>query len=156
MCDYGKFCCRAINDQRSCCNNDTAPSVTTTFIGALQALATTSASATSDPTRVFGTAVSTGLPFDVTAAPDQDVCRKEKQKTAIIGGTVGGVSAAIILGLVVAILVMHKKEKRQRRLKEHYEEQFSQTNAYRKALASSAGSMRGSTEELKLKSTGPD
>lgn len=53
---------------------------------------------------------------------------------------------------------MHKREKRQRKLKEHYEEQFSQTNAYRKALASTAESIRGSVflEDLKLKSNGPD
>lgn len=75
-----------------------------------------------------------------------------------MGGTVGGLFGALILGLVATILLMYKKEKRQRRLKEHYEEQFSQTNAYRKALASSAGSIRESTfmEDLKLKSSGPD
>ncbi|CAO2654819.1 Nn.00g115520.m01.CDS01 [Neocucurbitaria sp. VM-36] len=154
ICDYGEYCCRAINDQRSCCNNATAPKVTTTFLGALQVLA----SSTSEPTRVVGTAVSTGTPFSATTAPDQDVCKKEKRKTAIVGGTVGSLFGAVILGLVGTILLMYKKEKRQRKLKEHYEEQFSQTNAYRKALASSAGSIRESVfmEELKVKSSGPD
>lgn len=154
MCDYGKYCCRAINDQRSCCNNATAPTVTTTFVGALQALATSS----SEPTSAVGTAVSTGTPFNANATSTQDVCQKEKRKTAIVGGTVGGLFGAIILGLVGTILFMYRKEKRQRKLKEHYEEQFSQTNAYRKALASSAGSIRESLfmEELRMKSSGPD
>ena len=99
----------------------------------------------------MGTAVSTGTPFDATVAPGQDVCEKEKRKTAIVGGTVGGLFGAIILGLVGTILLMYKKERRQRKLKEHYEEQFSQTNAYRKALASSAGSIRESAFMVELK-----
>jgi len=61
----------------------------------------------------------------------------------------------IIAGLASTIFWMYKREKRQRKLKEHYEEQFSQTNAYRKALASSAGSCRGSVmmDDLKPKSS---
>jgi hypothetical protein len=49
---------------------------------------------------------------------------------------------------------MYKKEKRQRRLKEHYEEQFSQTAAYRRTIASTV-SLMGSEEleEVKHKST---
>ncbi|KAF1846673.1 uncharacterized protein K460DRAFT_406867 [Cucurbitaria berberidis CBS 394.84] len=157
MCDYGKYCCRAINDRRSCCNNATAPRASTTFIGALKVLATP-ISVTSEPTRVVGTATSTGLPFDATAAQNGDICQKEKRKTAVVGGTVGGLFGAIIVALVGTILLMYRKEKRQRKLKEHYEEQFSQTNAYRKALASSAGSIRESVfmEELLVKSSGPD
>ena len=61
----------------------------------------------------------------------------------------------LIAGLSATVYWMYKREKRQRKQKEHYEEQFSQTNAYRKALASSAGSCRGSVllDELKLKSS---
>jgi hypothetical protein len=153
MCDYGKYCCRALNDQRSCCNNATAPRVTTTYVGAFQA-----ASATSEPTRVVATAVSTGNPFDATAAPDANHCQKERQATAIVGGTIGAVFAAIILVLAAIIFWMYKRERRQRKLKEHYEEQFSQTNAYRKALASSAGSIRESVfmDDLKLNSSRAD
>ncbi|OAL54382.1 hypothetical protein IQ07DRAFT_266882 [Pyrenochaeta sp. DS3sAY3a] len=153
MCDYGKYCCRALNDQRSCCNNATAPRVTTTYVGAFQA-----ASVTSEPTRVVATAVSTGNPFDATAAPDADHCQKERQATAIVGGTIGAVFAAIILVLAAIIFWMYKRERRQRKLKEHYEEQFSQTNAYRKALASSAGSIRESVfmDDIKLNSSRTD
>jgi predicted histidine transporter YuiF (NhaC family) len=69
-----------------------------------------------------------------------------------------GIFSVIIAGLAATIFWMYRREKRQRKLKEHYEEQFSQTNAYRKALASSAASCRGSVfmEDLTLKSSGPD
>jgi hypothetical protein len=156
-CDYGKYCCRAINDKRSCCANSTAPRVTTTYVGALQVSAT-SLSTSSQPTLVAATAISTGIPFHATAASDVNTCRKERHNTAIVGGTLGGVFGAITLGLAGVIFWMHKKEMRQRKLKEHYEEQFSQTNAYRKALASSAGSTRGSIfmEEVRPKSSGID
>jgi H+/gluconate symporter-like permease len=99
--------------------------------------------------------VSTGTPFETTTAPRANVCAKEKRETAIVGGTITGVCSILIVGLAATIYWMHKREKRQRRLKEHYEEQFSQTNAYRKALASSAGSCRGSIllDDLKLKSS---
>jgi predicted histidine transporter YuiF (NhaC family) len=61
--------------------------------------------------------------------------------------------SAIIVGLVGAMLWMYKKEKRQRKLKEHYEEQFAQTTAYRRTIASSAVSLMGSEmEETKTNS----
>jgi hypothetical protein len=159
-CDYGRYCCRAINDRRSCCGNATAPKITTTSIGAFMSQTTTATpvAATSEPTRVDATVVSTGSPVDTTAAPSTDVCKKERQATAIVGGTIGGLFGAIIVALAGTIYWMYKRERRQRKLKEHYEEQFSQTNAYRKALASTAGSIRGSMymEDLQLKSSGPD
>jgi hypothetical protein len=154
-CDSGKYCCRATNDTKSCCNNATAPRVTTTFSATLQLRTST---ATSDSTGVVATAVSTGTPFEATATPTADTCQKEKRQTAIVGGTIGALFGAVIMGLAATIFWMYKREKRQRKLKEHYEEQFQQTNAYRKALASSAGSIRGSImlEEIKSKSSGPD
>lgn len=159
-CDYGRYCCRAVNDRRSCCGNTTAPKVTATSVGALlfQTTSATPSSATNVPTQVVATAVSTGTPVDVTAIPSADECASEKRKTAIVGGTIGGLFSAIIVGLAGTIFWMYKRERRQRRLKEHYEEQFLQTNAYRKALASSAGSIRGSMymEDLIIKGNGPD
>jgi hypothetical protein len=154
-CDSGEYCCRAINDTKSCCNNSTAPKVTTTFNAVLNLQTPT---ATSEPIDVATTAVSTGTPFTATSTPAVNTCQKEKRETAIVGGTIGGLFGAIIVALAATIFWMYNREKRQRKLKEHYEEQFQQTNAYRKALASTAGSARGSIimEEIKSKSGGPD
>ncbi|KAL6710390.1 hypothetical protein ACN47E_009336 [Coniothyrium glycines] len=154
-CDYGKYCCRAINDKRSCCNNATAPRITTTFVGAFQASATLG-STSAIPTQVLATDVSIAPSTDATVKPNIDLCKKARHDTAIVGGTLAVISSLVILGLSGVIFWMHKKEIRQRKLKEHYEEQFSQTNAYRKALASSAGSTRGSMmmEEFRPKSKG--
>lgn len=111
--------------------------------------------ATNPVAEVVATAVSTGTPFEATTTPTAHACAKEKRETAIVGGTIAGVFSMLIAGLSATVYWMYKREKRQRKLKEHYEEQFSQTNAYRKALASSAGSCRGSVllDELKLKSS---
>lgn len=153
-CDYGKYCCRAAGDRRSCCNNATASKVTTSSIGALllDSARPTTDSITGQPAEEVVTAVST----NTTIASHTDTCSKERQKTAVVGGTIGGLFGAIIIGLAGTIYWMYKRERRQRRLKEHYEEQFSQTNAYRKALASTAGSIRGSLylEELTSKGSG--
>lgn len=46
----------------------------------------------------------------------------------------GGILGAAVLGLIGMIVWMHKKEKRQRKLKEHYEEQFGQNFAYRRTI----------------------
>jgi hypothetical protein len=138
QCDYGTYCCRAINDRRSCCNNATAPKVTTTSIGALQIPTSTTSpvSATLQPTHVAVASTPTSSTFESIKS-----CKKEKHQTAVVGGTVGGLFGAIIIGLAGALMWMYKQEKRQRKLKEHYEEQFSQTAAYRKTLASSAASL---------------
>jgi hypothetical protein len=118
---------------------------------------TISTSTTPEPTQVAATAVSTGSPFEATAIPSLNSCNKERHQTAVVGGTIGGVFGAIIVGLVGTILWMYKKEKRQRKLKEHYEEQFSQTAAYRRTIASTV-SLMGSEEleDVKRRSTGLD
>lgn len=59
----------------------------------------------------------------------------------MVGGTIGGLFGAMIVSLMGALFWMYKREKRQRKLKEHYEEQFSQTAAYRRTIASSAISL---------------
>ncbi|KAH8728792.1 hypothetical protein GQ44DRAFT_578819, partial [Phaeosphaeriaceae sp. PMI808] len=112
QCDYGKFCCRAANDRRSCCNNTTSPKITTSSIGAFQVQTSTATSTSSTPqlTQVLGTAVSTGSPFTVTTAPSSNNCQKEKQQTAVVGSVIGGLFGVIILFLASAMLWMHKKE----------------------------------------------
>lgn len=52
----------------------------------------------------------------------------------MVGGAVGGTLGAMVLGLVGCIVWMWKRERRQRRLKEHYEEQFGQNWAYRRTI----------------------
>ncbi|KAF2645334.1 hypothetical protein P280DRAFT_388904 [Massarina eburnea CBS 473.64] len=133
MCDYGSYCCREAGDRTSCCNNSTAPKISTNSTNTLIA-ATVSAIPTqtsSEPTQVFGTAVSTGTPFTMGLST-AELCRDEKQKTAsVVGGAVGGIMGAAIIGLLGAMFWVSKKEKRQRKLKEHYEEQFEQSWKYR-------------------------
>ncbi|KAH7068999.1 hypothetical protein BKA63DRAFT_99227 [Paraphoma chrysanthemicola] len=143
QCDIGQYCCRAINDRKSCCNNATAPKVTTSSIGAflVQSTTATPTPASSTPTQAVATAVSTGSPLDLASLPTSNDCAKEKRQTAAVGGTIGGLFGAIIVGLAGALFWMYKREKRQRKLKEHYEEQFSQTAAYRRTIASSAISL---------------
>lgn len=153
-CDFGEFCCRADNDKQSCCNSGSAPQITTTFIGAFQATATPGSTSIAS-TQVDAPAVSTSTPSDIITTP-ANTCAKERHQVAVVGGALGGILGAIIVSLVGIIFWIYKKESRQRKLKEHYEEQFSQTNAYRKALASTAGSIRGSIimDEFRPKSKG--
>jgi hypothetical protein len=156
QCDYGTYCCRASTDRHSCCNNAAAPKVTTSHIGALQVQSQTTVtvtpSATTEPTHVAATAIITGTPFAATAAPS---CAKERHHTAVVGGAIGGVFGAIIVGLLGALLWMYKQEKHHRKMKEHYEEQFAQTSVYRRNIASSAASlMGGDVVEVKSKPGG--
>jgi hypothetical protein len=125
-------------------------------IASLPTSTTLSPSATLGPTNVVATAVLTGSSFSATAAPAANNCEIEKKQTAIVGGTIGGLFGAMAVGLAAALFWVHKQELRQRKLKEHYEEQFSQTAAYRRVLASSAASMLGTDtlEELNTKSNG--
>ncbi|KAF2248852.1 hypothetical protein BU26DRAFT_405681, partial [Trematosphaeria pertusa] len=142
-CDFGIYCCRAVDDNANCCANSTAPRITTNAIGAFKfetstagaSPATATASAANTATQVvFGTAVSTGTPSTLTpsqvgsastAAPD--LCASAKRKTAIVGGALGSILGAALLGALGVIVWMHGKEKRQRRLKEHYETQFGKS-----------------------------
>jgi hypothetical protein len=125
-------------------------------LASLPTSTSTSSSSTSDPTNVVATAVSTGSPLSATATPASNNCEIEKKQNAIVGGTIGGLFGAMAVGLAAALFWMHKQELRQRKLKEHYEEQFSQTAAYRRVLASSAASLMGTDtrDELNTKSGG--
>lgn len=133
MCDYGSYCCRAAGDHNNCCSNATAPKITTTFLGALQLATSTAATPSREPSTVVATAVSTGQPFTSTSLPSPaSTCPKDK--SAQVGGAVGGVLSVAILGLLGVIFWMHRREKHQRKLKEHYEEQFGQNFAYRRTV----------------------
>jgi hypothetical protein len=152
QCDYGTYCCRAPNDRRSCCNIASSPKVTTSSIGELQihaATATLASSVSSKPMQVAATAISTHSPFPATSATSPDTCAKEKHQTAVVGGTIGGLFGAIIVGLAGTGFWLFKKEARQRRLKEHYEEQFIQTAAYRRTIASTVSLVGSELEDVK-------
>ncbi|RMZ72709.1 N-acetyltransferase eso1 [Pyrenophora seminiperda CCB06] len=153
-CNVGQYCCRAANDQRSCCNNSTAPKVTATLDVTLQLPNSSAASKSED---VEAPAITSVL-SQATSTPPADTCNTTKHHLAI-AITIGGVLlGTIIAGLAAAMFWIYKEEKRQRKLKEHYESQFSQTNAYRKALQSSVGVTHGDDfmEDIKVKCSGPD
>jgi hypothetical protein len=95
-----------------------------------------------------------GTPVSAARAPISNTCAKEKHQTTVVGATIGGLFGAIIVGLVCATLWLYKKEARQRKLKEHYEEQFSQTAAYRRNIASTVSLMGSELEEVKSKHSG--
>ncbi|KAF2873376.1 hypothetical protein BDV95DRAFT_488741 [Massariosphaeria phaeospora] len=155
MCDYGTYCCRASTDMKSCCNNSTAPHITTDFIGAFQFATSTaglptttpapSLTNTLDPTLVFATAISTGIPLSTSpssaSAPN---CAKEAQRAATVGGAVGGILGAAIFGLLGVLYWLQQKEKHQRRVKEHYEAQFANFNKLREEEAAARASRRPS------------
>lgn len=146
MCDYGSYCCREDGDRSNCCANSTAPKITTSSIGAFLFQTSTagisstpsatpsptpSPSSSSDPTLIAGTAVSTGTPFTPTpTVSPSDLCASERRKTAVVGGAVGGVLGAALVGALIAIFWLYKREKRQRKIKEHYEAQFEVSSAY--------------------------
>jgi hypothetical protein len=148
MCDFGTYCCRALNDRRNCCNNSTAPRITTSSIGAFQ-LQTATAVSSSTSTSALPAVTATNSPSDLEATlePNEDVCKSEKHKTAVVGGALGGILGAAVLSLMAVIFWMYKRERRQRKLKEHYEEQFSQTWAYRKAMGASNTSIKNGGHE---------
>ncbi|KAG9197953.1 hypothetical protein G6514_000672 [Epicoccum nigrum] len=153
-CDFGTYCCRAINDNSSCCNNSTAPTFKSSTLGSWDfKAAAIAAVGSSDVSSDDSSTISTPATSSSTAAPspeetqatlitNADVCESEKQKTVIVGGALGGILGAVIVGLLGVIFWMAKREQRQRRLKEHYEEQFAQTWAYRKHIAASTASVK--------------
>ncbi|KAF2708774.1 hypothetical protein K504DRAFT_433279 [Pleomassaria siparia CBS 279.74] len=122
MCDFGSYCCRASTAKGSCCDNSTAPTFTSSFLGAFQLPTSTTVITSSSSSSSSSTA-----PTSASL-----VCAKDK--SAVVGGAVGGVLGAAIIGLVGVIVWTHKKEKQQRRIKEHYEQQFEQSYALRKTL----------------------
>ena len=58
----------------------------------------------------------------------------------MVGGVVGSILGAALLGLLGIILWMHKREQHQRKIKEHYEAQFGQNWAYRRTIIVEANS----------------
>ncbi|KAF5845014.1 hypothetical protein GGP41_001105 [Bipolaris sorokiniana] len=121
-----------------CCNNPTAPRVKSPLSATLQIPAPASTPATNSPDQEPASSSPISIP------PATSNCHKEKTHTAIVGAILGGLLGGIILGLVITVRWMYKRERRQRRLKEHYETQMSKTNAYRKALEETVSSARPS------------
>lgn len=100
-------------------------------------------------------ASSAAIAIDASPVPDEDFCKSEKNMTAIVGGVLGGILGPAVVALIGIVFWMSKREQRQRRLKEHYEEQFAQTWAYRKAMAASMTSVKSDVhEEITTKSSG--
>jgi hypothetical protein len=149
MCDYGSYCCREVGDRTNCCNNATAPKVDTDAIGKFKfetstagistttssssatAAAISTSSPTNEPTQVAGTAVSTGVPFTPSLSPSAaSLCAAERRKTATVGGAVGGILGAALIVACIAMFWLYKREKHQRKIKEHYEAQFEVSSAY--------------------------
>jgi hypothetical protein len=156
-CDFGTYCCRAINDRRNCCNNSTAPRITTTSIGALQLQSATALSpSVSSTSSAIATATGFSSDREATLTSNADVCEGEKHNTIVVGGVLGGILGTAVVGLLGLTCWMSKREQRQRKLKEHYEEQFSQTWSYRKkAMAASTTSVKTDAhEEFMGKSSG--
>ncbi|KAF1927903.1 uncharacterized protein M421DRAFT_5576 [Didymella exigua CBS 183.55] len=158
-CDFGTYCCRGIDDRHNCCNNSTAPRITTTSIGAFQLQTSTAvSSSTSSTSSAAATATSLSYDREATLTSNADVCKSEKHKTTIIGSVIGGVLGTAMVCLLGVVYWMAKREQRQRKLKEHYEKQFAQTWAYRKALATSTTSVKTEShhEEFMEKSSGSE
>ncbi|USP76004.1 hypothetical protein yc1106_03278 [Curvularia clavata] len=149
-CNSGEYCCRAANSTESCCNDPTAPQITTLLNATLQVPSPV-------PTATQTPKQESPSPNSSPSTSALPVCNKQNNHTAaVVGGTLGGILGGIILGLALTVRYMYKRERRQRRLKEHYETQMSKTNAYRKALESSAGSARPSLSVDETKSDSSD
>ncbi|KAL5428574.1 hypothetical protein PMIN04_000720 [Paraphaeosphaeria minitans] len=147
MCDFGSYCCRAAGDLSSCCNNAAATQIKTNFIGAFRfdtstdaGSSTHSSTSTASSTQTSATSSASTLPTEVlnaaasstntlpTASTQADLCAAEKRRTNVVGGTVAGILGFTIVILLAAIFFLFQREKRQRKLKEHYEEQFATTS----------------------------
>lgn len=136
-CNYGTYCCRAAGDRRSCCDNASVPKITTNSIGTLGLQANTTTATDFNITEAVQlNAPSMRAPLEDDAPPILNSCEKERRKLAVVSGIIGGILGTALLVSVGVTYWMYTRERRQRRLKQHYEKQFSQTNAYRKALAS--------------------
>jgi hypothetical protein len=137
-CDLGTYCCRAPNDPESCCSSLTAPRFNTTSIGAFPARLLSDASPTPSPSPSSSPIPSATL----SPTPAPSALSQDKHTTAVVGGVLGSILGVVLLGATAIIMWLHSKEQHQRRLKEHYEDQFAQTGAYRRALAASSASLR--------------
>ncbi|KAK3202615.1 hypothetical protein GRF29_154g160871 [Pseudopithomyces chartarum] len=147
-CDFGSYCCRAADDKKSCCNNASVLKITTKSLGTLMlnsSTATNTSTTTSTSTSSSSTSAPTSSPtqLPITTTPsttpsEPTSCAAEKRHTAIVGGTLSGIFSSIIVALLAAIYFLVQREKKQRKLKEHYEEQFA-TSAWGK-YASGMGS----------------
>ncbi|KNG47043.1 hypothetical protein DDE82_001199 [Stemphylium lycopersici] len=132
-CDSGDKCCQSASSTKSCCGGPTAHQIPTPIRASLQLKSLAS-------TTNYSTAKTSEM---------------ANHQIAIVGGLLGGLLGGIIIGLTATVWWMYKRERRQRRLKEHYETQMAKSSAYRKALAAcmeSAARPSLSVEEIGRKS----
>ncbi|KAF1964621.1 hypothetical protein BU23DRAFT_53645 [Bimuria novae-zelandiae CBS 107.79] len=135
------------------CNNTTAQKIKTKLLGAFQfeistagitstatstsMTSSSTAAASSSFTSMHSQALAATAPSN-TASTEPALCAAEKRQIAVVEGTLAGISSVAILSLLAAVFYLYQKEKKQRKLKEHYEEQFATTSwgAYGSRLGS--------------------
>ncbi|UNI21289.1 hypothetical protein JDV02_007291 [Purpureocillium takamizusanense] len=105
-----QFCCRASSDNKNCCGNKTA--LLSTSIGTIvfptKATSSTTGGPSTLPTATTTPGLGGGLGSSTCGPPSSEACPKDK--TAVVGGAVGGVlGAALLVALgVIALLVMRR------------------------------------------------
>lgn len=140
-CDYESYCCGLATDKGSCCSKLAARKFTATPPGAFQfptptSIVSMTATASSAPNTFPTAATVTAETRSPAMSTLEPICAKDK--SLLVGVAVGGTLGLALVGLLAVLLWMYKRERRQRRLKEHYEAQFSTFNtcwALRKKLA---------------------
>lgn len=139
----GEYCCRAAGSTKSCCNNAVAPRIQ----GPLHATLQSPLVPISKDNVVSAPQTPLATPSPATSmnqAAAASTCAEDQARWTIIAATLGALLAGITVSFIITTVWLHKRERRQRRLKEHYETQMSKTNVYRKALESCVGSARPS------------
>ncbi|ORY09636.1 hypothetical protein BCR34DRAFT_602641 [Clohesyomyces aquaticus] len=160
-CDYGSYCCRASSDHQNCCTDSLAPRFQTTDLGSLQ-LPTSSSPSSKEPTAPTPATAITTKPnqhplkrqqttnttttITINSSPSANLCPSSPSQIKLISSIIGGSLGAVILALLATILWLAKREKRQRKLKQHYESQVQKSWAIR-TLMIDRGS-KGLMEEI--------
>ncbi|KAF2273022.1 uncharacterized protein EI97DRAFT_445299 [Westerdykella ornata] len=175
-CDLGTYCCRTSTDRRSCCANPSAAKFQASSLGSIlfppsinnavtepsPSPSLSSANPNAQDGDVRATARSTGSPISLSTTPTNPpsdsplsdcpstaASFSSSSNTAKITGAVGGTLGFVIICLCALLFWMYKCERRQRRLKEHYEEQFGQNWAWRRTVVvgSEEGLVRSGSEK---------
>ncbi|KAF2750501.1 hypothetical protein M011DRAFT_456368 [Sporormia fimetaria CBS 119925] len=140
-CGVGVYCCRASTSTTNCCANASSPKFRPTALGAvvlpspLASLPIPSPSST--PSSELPASSSTPSPTSAPQSSAKEIasCPTPKQlNIAVLGGAIGSALGSIILALSGVLYLVWKRERRWKRLKEHYEEQFGMNWAYRRTV----------------------
>lgn len=92
QCNPGTFCCRAAYDTTNCCDNN-ATTIQTSHIGTLELPGATAVNTTFNASQ---TAAAATCPSDHTAA---------------VGGALGGILAAVVIGSAIALILLLRQRK---------------------------------------------